>query len=256
MGVVRLNTGFNIEIAFKVAAFHHRLLAWGIDLVVQWIFMVVISKFIEPIFMETAGAAHWRWISILFLLPVLFYHFLFEIFFNGQTLGKRIMKISVTTLEGGQPTISQYLLRWMFRPIDLPWWILPAIAVGGWPMYTFLFLFGGIICYFVSGKSQRIGDLLAGTLVIDKRATSSWNDTAFMELETDYVPQFPQVMRLSDRDINTIKQVLQLSEQKRNHDYLFRLTARICEVLEVKTNMDEMDFLETLLKDYNYLSSR
>ncbi|HQD11034.1 MAG TPA: hypothetical protein PLQ65_15290, partial [Flavihumibacter sp.] len=116
--------------------------------------------------------------------------------------------------------------------------------------------FGGILCYFYSNKSQRIGDLLAGTLVIDNRATSTWNDTAFMELETNYSPLFPEVMQLSDRDINTIKQLLLSATVKRNNDYLLRVSHRIKTVLKIESDQDELDFLETLLKDYNHLSSR
>lgn len=251
MPIVRLDTGFNIEIDFKTAAFHQRLLAWCIDLAIQFFYLLLMFKLIGNV-----ANGRFSWMGILVLLPVVFYNLVLELLFNGQTPGKKIMKISVTSADGAEPSMSQYLLRWIFRPLDMPWWLIGAVISGGWPGITLIFAFGGILCYFYSNKSQRIGDLLAGTLVIDNRATSTWNDTAFMELETNYSPVFPEVMQLSDRDINTIKQLLLSATVKRNNDYLLRVSHRIKTVLKIESDQDELDFLETLLKDYNHLSSR
>ncbi|MFT4022367.1 MAG: RDD family protein [Flavihumibacter sp.] len=252
MPIVRLDTGFNIEIDFRTAAFHQRILAWGIDLAIQFFYLLAIYKMAGDLF---AGGG-WSWLEIVFILPVVFYNLVLELLFNGQTPGKKLMKISVTAADGGQPSFSQYALRWIFRPIDMPWWLVATVFYDGWPGFTLLFAFGGMASYFYSGKSQRIGDLLAGTLVIDNRATSSWNDTAFMELTDDYTAKFPEVMRLSDRDINTIKQLLLSASVRRNNDYLLHVAQRIKTVLGIDTHMDELDFMETLLKDYNHLSSR
>lgn len=252
MAIVRLNTGFNIEIDFKTAAFHQRILAWCIDLAIQFFYLLLVYR----LFLKNLPDGFTSWLGIVVMLPVIFYNLVLEILFNGQTPGKKLMKIGVTSADGGQPSFSQYLLRWIFRPIDMPWWLLAAATSGGWPALTLVFCFGGMACYLYSGKSQRIGDLLAGTLVIDKRATSTWNDTAFMALDAGYSPKFPEVMRLSDRDINTIKQLLLSAAVRRNNDYLLRVTEKIKTALQVQTDMDEIDFLETLLKDYNQLSSR
>ena len=66
-------------------------------------------------------------VEILSGFPVLFYYPVMEILTNGQTIGKKIMGIRVITLEGGQASVSQYLLRWIFRPVDFPLWIFVAI---------------------------------------------------------------------------------------------------------------------------------
>ena len=63
----------------------------------------------------------WSRIAIIisFYLPVVFYSLLFETFLDGQTIGKRIMKIKVVKIDGYQAKVSDYLTRWFFRIIDL-----------------------------------------------------------------------------------------------------------------------------------------
>ncbi len=66
--------------------------------------------------------------GILVNLPVLFYHLFFEVVLNGRSPGEMVMQLRVITEEGGQPSLGQYLIRWVFRWVDFPYWI--AIARG------------------------------------------------------------------------------------------------------------------------------
>jgi uncharacterized RDD family membrane protein YckC len=102
-----------------------------------------------------------EWAVILFSLPILTYHLLFEIMMNGQSLGKKAMSIKVITIDGGQPSISQYLIRWIFRLADFPLWIFAAIIQNALPWWCSPLLFAGIGCVIITEKSQRIGDLVA-----------------------------------------------------------------------------------------------
>ena len=63
----------------------------------------------------------WSRIAIIvsFYLPVVFYSLIFEALLEGQTIGKRIMKIKVVKIDGYQASIYDYLVRWFFRLIDL-----------------------------------------------------------------------------------------------------------------------------------------
>src|ERR1700760_3282022 len=119
---VKLDTGFNIEIDFTITPFHKRMFAWVIDLAVQWAYLIIGYKTLEGIFgmrIESMG-----WVLVLFGLPPLFYHLLSEITLNGQSVGKKAMGIRVIAADGGHPTISQYLIRWSFRLVDFPIWVL------------------------------------------------------------------------------------------------------------------------------------
>jgi len=252
--LVKLDTGFNIEVDFPVSPFHKRLFAWIIDLAVMGAYLWAGNKLLSLLFSNSWSEM--KWADVLFGLPVLLYHAALEISCNGQSVGKMAMNIQVITLDGGQPSISQYLIRWIFRLVDLPWWISAAIVAGGLPWWSTLFLFCGLGSIIISPKSQRIGDLLAGTIIIDNKSRTSWQDTVFTELESGYKPKYPQVMQLSDKDINTLKSIIESVKKNGNFDLSMRIRDRIISKLGIQTNEDSLDFLETLLKDYNYYATQ
>jgi hypothetical protein len=192
----------------------------------------------------------------LFGLPPIFYHLLCELLLNGQSIGKKAMSIQVITADGGHPSLSQYLIRWIFRLADFPVWLLPAVVYSALPWWCFIFIFSGIACVIMTPHSQRIGDLVAGTIIISTKTRTSWEDTVFTELENDYQPRFPQVMQLSDKDINTLKSIIETVRKKSDYDLSFRVGERIKSKLHIESEQDSLDFLETLLKDYNYYSTR
>jgi uncharacterized RDD family membrane protein YckC len=249
---VKLDTGFNIEVDFAITPFHKRFFACCIDV------LILFGWFRLGIWLLGAvlrgGNAEWIW--ILYGLPPFFYHLLCEIFFNGQSVGKMTMGIKVITADGGQPSISQYLIRWLFRMVDFPWWILAAIGYGALPWWFSIFLVGGLVCVIFSTYSQRIGDLVAGTIIINTRTRASWEDTVFTELENNYQPRYPQVMNLSDKDINTLKSIIDIVRKKSDYDLSMRIGERIRAKLQIESDQDSLEFLVTLLKDYNYYSTK
>jgi uncharacterized RDD family membrane protein YckC len=254
MSHVRLDTGFNIEVEFTISAFYKRMLAWVIDFALFIAYYVVGNKLFIAALGPLWGAR--EWMIILFLLPLLLYHLLCEVFLNGQSIGKKAMRIKVITADGGQPTISQYLIRWLFRPIDFPFWVLVAISFGVLPWWHSIFLFGGLACVLSTSHSQRIGDLVAGTILIDTRTGTSWEDTVFTELSDDYQPRYPQVMQLSDKDINTLKSIIKSVSRSGDYDLSMRIAERIRSKLQLSADQDSLEFLQTLLMDYNYYATR
>ncbi|HEY4966238.1 MAG TPA: hypothetical protein VII28_07555, partial [Puia sp.] len=78
----------------------------------------------------------------------------------------------------------------------------------------------------------------------------------FTEVEADYKPRYPQVMHMSDKDINSLKMIIDSVKKNSNHNLAFRIAERIKWKLNMQCDQDAQDFLETLLKDYNYYSSR
>lgn len=253
MQIVKLDTGFNIEIDFAITAFHRRLLAWIIDLVIMLSYSWMIDR-IAALF-ETPHFSMPLWLALLLRLPLLFYHLAFEVWMNGQSIGKKVMHIKVIALDGGQPSLSQYIIRWMFRLIDFPTLILSAVIMQMLPWWCFILIFSGLACIVSTKNSQRIGDLVAGTIVIDTRNRFSWQDTVFTEIASSYQPRFPQVMQLSDKDINTLKSIIETVKKKSNYDLSMRVGERIKWRLHIESDQDSLVFLETLLMDYNYYST-
>src|SRR5690606_25278406 len=122
---------------------------------------------------------------------------------------------------------------------QLPWW-------------TFPLSFAGLASVIFTSRSQRIGDLVAGTMLINFRGKTSLPDTEFMEIEDDYTPSYPQVMQMTDRDINTLKSLHQTIERTGDTDLTYRIAEKIRSSLKIENDRDNHEFLITLLKDYNY----
>ncbi|HRI26278.1 MAG TPA: RDD family protein [Ferruginibacter sp.] len=257
MSIIQIGTAFNIDIEFEIAEFHKRLLAYIID------FALMLLYLISMIYVMVGGLELHRlsvgFLILIVLLPMLFYTFLTELWMNGQTLGKKIMRIRVVSLDGGEATLGQYLMRWFLRFYE--WgFIIFFIFYSSLPAGFFVLFVGGmtsVVVIAISPKNQRLGDLAAGTVVVNTRSTLTVADTVFMNIDqTNYKVMFPQVMRLSDRDINTIKSVLTQAGKRNNYDMCHRVAIKIKEVLNIQTDMYVDQFLEKLLEDYNYLATK
>jgi len=249
---VKLDTGFNIEVDFLLPGFFKRFLAWAIDGAILFAYYLVGSNLLGSS-LGTGEGHIWAW--VLFGIPPLCYHLLCEIFLNGQSIGKKATRIKVISADGGEPTISQYLIRWLFRLADFPVWVLGSVFVGALPWWCSIFLFAGLASILATPYSQRLGDLVAGTLLIDTRNRTSWEDTVFTELSEDYKPRYPQVMQLSDKDINTLKSIINSVSKSGDYDLSMRIADRIRSKLDIYSDQDSLEFLQTLLKDYNYYST-
>jgi uncharacterized RDD family membrane protein YckC len=260
MGIIQIGTAFNIDLEFEIAEFHKRLLAYIIDFVLLLIFLYSMKYVMYNEFVlnwdESVG------MDILIIsLPMLLYSLLTELWFNGQTLGKKIMAIRVISLEGGEPTFGQFILRWVTRFFEWPFFF-GYIAFSNANVLIYVFVTGMlgiavVIIVSVTNKNQRLGDMIAGTVVVNTKSALTVADTVFMQINTtDYKVMFPQVMRLSDRDINTIKGVLIQASKRNNYDMCHRVSMKIKEVLQIQSDMHVDQFLEKLLADYNYLATK
>jgi uncharacterized RDD family membrane protein YckC len=237
MLVVKLDTGFNIEVEFPIAPFHRRFFAWILDNIILISYLIGAYYLLWGILGPDWPGEHF-WLYCLYLIPYFLYHVIMESLANGQSLGKKLMRIKVITMEGGQPSVSQYIIRWLFRSIDVLFFMLP-----------------GFFSIILSSRSQRIGDMIAGTIVIDTRASTTWQDTIFTEIETTYKPKYPQVMQLTDRDINTLKSIISAVVKRNDYELAHRISERIQSKLNMQAQEDSLQFLQRLLKDYNYYST-
>ena len=270
MALIKVPTSFNIEVEFEIPEFYRRLLSLLIDVTIEIIYAILAFRLL----MEIARNYNWRSddsmydlsaIQMLLWVPIMIYHIVMEITMNGQSIGKKIMGMRVVNENGGKPSISQFVIRWLLRLSDL--WILSLLFVilsggagmQGWEtgsliLLALAFLITDIVLVASSLKGQRIGDILAKTILIRTSSKASIEDTVFQEVEESYTPSFPQIMRLSDRDINAIKSILESSRKKNDHIMATSAADKIKNHLQIQTDLDPQVFLEILLKDYNYLS--
>ena len=232
-----IETAQNVTINQNVAHLSTRIGSYLIDLLFIIAYVIIIGLIFNA--MDIDAFQQWT-VSLLIGLPVFLYSLVFEVLMNGQTPGKRINDIRVVKLDGSKPTFSSYILRWVLKVIDI------SIASGSVALLTIL----------LNGKGQRLGDLAAGTTVISEKKRISIQDTIIVDLPLDYLPTFPQVTTLTDKDIQSIKSLYKEGRSSRNHQVIMTLFTKVCDLLEVKTDLKPYDFIETVIKDYNYYTQQ
>ncbi len=260
MSIIRIPTAFNIDLEFEIALFHKRLFAYIIDFVILIIYLVSMKSLLYNAFsidMEYNLGLDMLVISF----PMLLYSLITELLMNGQTIGKKLMSIRVISLDGGEPTFGQFLLRWITKFFEWPF-LFGYVVFSERALYTYIIITGFfgmavVILIAATKRSQRLGDLAAGTVIIDTKSSLSVADTVFMDVKNEnYKVSFPEVMRLSDSDINTIKTVITQARKRNNDDMSYRVEAKVKQVLSIQSELAPTDFLEKLLEDYNYLATK
>ncbi|MAB48855.1 MAG: RDD family protein [Flavobacteriaceae bacterium] len=243
---LQINTTQNVNINFVAASVGERILAYIIDWIIKIAYGVVIYQIAFKLFGINEfleGMDFWSIIAVIvtFYLPVVFYSLVFETFLDGQTVGKRIMKIKVVKIDGYEASLYDNIVRWFFRIIDLN---------------LFGPVFGPVVALITittSKKSQRLGDMTAGTSVITLKNNVNISHTILEDLEDDYEPSYPNVIKLSDNDARIIKETYTRAKASRDFETLSKLRQKVMEVIELKEcNQNDIQFIDTVLKDYNY----
>lgn len=244
--IIEVQTTQNVTIDYETAGVGQRILAYLLDLIAIvvwvigwfWILGTVASFGINQAFNGDIFAV---FIVIIIFFPVIFYDLLFETLNNGQSPGKMVMKIRVVNVDGTAPTSSSFLIRWLFRLIDF------SMTEG----------FLAVIMVAVTKKSQRLGDLLAGTTVIDLKLNNRNRELSVTDLDfhEDYKVTYIDVLdRLSDKDIQTISSIIE-DQRMRDSDYFNqRLAERIKSITGYTYNGPDRVFLRKVVSDYNYLA--
>jgi uncharacterized RDD family membrane protein YckC len=235
MQTVRIQTAQNVFIEYQPASIGDRILATLIDAVTIYSYVILAS------FLLSAMEINEIWVFIAVLgIPFLFYDLISEIAMDGQTFGKKARNIKVVKLDGTQPSLGSFLLRWLIRPVDV--FFSGAVA---------------ILVISINGKGQRLGDLAAGTSVISLNRQVGLSETMLPQVQENYQPVYPQVTSLTDMDVALIKEALHVHKNSESPDYrlLETLASKVKNILQVESSMPPMAFLHTVLKDYTYLTS-
>ncbi len=243
METVKISTSQHIDIDYPVAGLGERVAAYLIDFTAFLvIYFLAIIVFATIGFQENFDNIFFLALVIVYGICYVFYDFLCEVAFNGRSLGKKLMKIKVTSLDGGQPSIGQYFIRWIFRIVD----------------FTLTANLLGFISVAVSEKKQRIGDLVAGTTLIRTVPATKIEHIAFHPVGEEYTPVFENVHFLSDKDIELIHEVIGTYYRTHNARLIYQMTAKVAEHLkiEIPQGMNEMQFLQTICSDYIHLTSK
>jgi uncharacterized RDD family membrane protein YckC len=144
-----IRTPEGVEFGLPLAGPFSRMLAYTIDLAVVVALGQLLEKVIQPLrfFGEDLSTAL---ITAFYFAISLIYMSLAEWFWRGQSVGKRLLGLRVVEASGLRLELPQVIVRNLMRFIDA----LPA-----------LYLVGAVACV-LNRRRQRLGDLVAGTVVI------------------------------------------------------------------------------------------
>jgi uncharacterized RDD family membrane protein YckC len=245
MSQISINTTQNVKINFAAASIGDRILSFLTDLLIQIAYLVVILYALSLLKINVIIENWDTWsklaIMILFFAPVMFYTIVQESIFEGQTFGKRLLKIKVIKIDGYQASFGDYLIRWLFRLID----ILSNSGIIG------------LISIVSTKSSQRLGDITAGTAVISLKNKITINNTILENIDNEYVPTYPAVIKLSDNDVRIIKENLQFAIKNYDYDIIDKLKLKVETVTGIKNQSgNNKDFLKVILKDYNFYTQK
>ena len=235
MDYLNINTSQNVNIEYSVASIGGRMLAQLLDYCIFFAYFLLIYLIVSNLFEFE------QTVYIIMMLPLLFYDLFFEYFYNGQSLGKRIAKIKVAKLDGTPASFGNYLIRWLFRIID------NVITFGSVSVITLIF----------NSRGQRLGDIAAGTTVINVSKKVTLADAMLANIPDDYTPVYAAVKQLTEKDIEIIKGVIAYYRNNvyyGNSEYADRTKDALVKKMKVTAQQTPINFFQTILKDYAYFN--
>jgi uncharacterized RDD family membrane protein YckC len=186
-----IETPEQVALEFPLAGVGSRFLAVAVDSLLQAAIGFVVLFAAIGVF--TALRTGGTWIAAFALVGgfLIFYGYFaaFEAFWHGQTPGKRLVGLRVLSASGRPIRIDEALLRNLLRVVDQ----LPGVYAVG------------IVAVLASKRSQRLGDLAAGTVVVHEKALSA----PVMTVAEATVPSWTGAAGLSDAELLLVETFLQ-----------------------------------------------
>lgn len=250
-----LQTPESVELEFTLAGIGNRTLALLIDYVVLlvslflfWVFYLIFTPQLESIlenFVAVDDLGIWLFAiaSLISFFVYVGYFVIFESLWQGQTPGKRITKIRVIQDNGRRAGLGQATMRSLLRPVD-----------------DIFFL--GVFMIVLSKQEKRLGDWLAGTIVIQEDRAIADANFAIDPASKNFAQELEQLEELSQilpEEFATIREYLQrrsaMSIKAKTHIGQ-KLAQRIQAILHLEKQPANADiFLEAVYLAYQNIPS-
>ena len=242
MSELQINTTQNVNISFTMASLGERILAFLIDFVLILAYIYAIYL-IASFFGLDALENQWSIIGVMsvIMLPAVLYTLLSEIYLQGQTFGKKVMKIKVVKIDGYQASIIDFFTRWLFRLVD----IFLAFGTGG----------VAILSIAMSKNNQRLGGMASGTAVISLKNKYSISHAMLANVSESYRTTYPSVINLSDNDMRIIRNAYKIALKDRDYETINKLRVKIEEITKTtKGSNSDQAYIGTMIKDYIHIT--
>ena len=249
MKKVEILTANTIPIQYETASLMNRGIALFLDLVVKFVYVLIVLLFFSFFSISSNAFLSDEFSAVIFhfafiWFPMTFYSLFMEYLMKGQTVGKLIMGIRVVSMNGENASLNDYIMRWTFRMVDF------YLSAGGL----------GAILISTTENGQRLGDILAQTVVIRSNPTQlySMQDILKIKTKSDYEPVYLGVTKFTDDDMIILKNTLSRYKKHPNaahKEAVIQLTTRIVEELNLsEMPKQKLAFLRAILQDYIVLT--
>ena len=144
-----LGTPEGVHFDLKLAGPVTRSLAWAIDLAAA----LVVTQFLNSLIMALGAVVYdvaSAFTTLVYFAVSIGYSIVLEWYWQGRTIGKRLLRLRVMDVHGLRLRFSQVVVRNLLRFVDT----LPVF-----------YMVGGLACL-ISPRSQRLGDIAANTIVV------------------------------------------------------------------------------------------
>ena len=173
MAQIDINTSQNVNLTFTTANIGERFLAFVVDNIIKIAFIYFLSLILIGVLNLDAYTSNWdifslKGLEVILMFPFLFYTLVFESLMEGQTPGKKLLKIKVVKIDGFQASFPDYLIRWVFRIVDFGLFFIP-----------------GFISMIVTKTNSRLGDIASGTAVISLKNNINISHTILEKISND-----------------------------------------------------------------------
>ena len=237
---LNIDTPEQVALEFSLATIGSRFLAVAIDTIIQIACAIVLLMVVAAGIWATGalGLSARPWVLAVLVIGgfVIYYGYfaVFETVWNGQTPGKRVIGLRVIHASGRPISAWEAILRNVVRLVDQ----MPAI-------YAI-----GIVSVFVTERSQRLGDLAAGTVVFHERLAEALDDVA---PQRRAARSAHGARRLAPEEISVIE--LFFSRRGQLDGYARMRTAhqiarRVRERLDINAQLDDEQLLEDVVAEY------
>jgi uncharacterized RDD family membrane protein YckC len=188
-----IDTPEQIALELPLAGIGSRSLAITIDSVIQIVIYIIVLIAVGLPLSLMGG--FFKDIQTILLVLLLFFFFwgyfaFFEIIWNGQTPGKRLVRIRIIKESGRPITAIEAIARNLVRVVDF----FPGIYAVG------------LICMFLNKRNKRLGDFIAGTIAVHDKAiekvSAIWNPGSVTTAAN------PQAVKISSEELVLIEAFL------------------------------------------------
>lgn len=212
-----------------------RLGALALDVLIQFVAILLINWALGSWFYWSGNTGS-QFIVILWFILFTFmrmpYFILMEYMMRGQTIGKRIVGIRVVDEAGGCLRLSSLIVRNMSREVEatipgffiLSVWIWGAEGLGWGGVLLALWVLFVFIFPFTNKDRKRLGDMLAGTVVVSVEKPKLLPDVAAKKVSTDFTFTAAQLAAYGEFEVQVLQRIL---GQQQTEDQLKSIVAAI-----------------------------